>query len=359
MTKRQLDLLRADGPVRQRQGPAWVGAALAGLYLIVLINIDFVVPARDSLIDYYGVAALIAAATLDWRLTGATAVVALGAAAVTAQVHDHHLASSTVALKLGSTAAYAVVAMIVAAIRERREGRLEEMTEVAEVAEHAIVRSAPISLPDLEVALVYRSASNLASVGGDLYEAVPTAYGSRLIIGDAKGKGLPAVQLAAVVLGAFRHAALSEPDLGQLVIDLDRTVAAFGTEEDFVTALIIEVDEIDIRLVCCGHPWPLIGPPGYVRPIPVEPSLPLGLGGTREVQVRGFPTRQIFVAYTDGLVEARDQVGDMLSIDSVSSAIDTWEPDEAIRIMEKAFIDHVAGTVQDDVTILAMKRIPG
>lgn len=356
MTKRQLDLFRADNPVRRWPTQAWVGAALALLYLVAVVNTDFMIQPGDSLIDYYGVAALIAAATLDWRLTGLTGVVALGAGAVAAQVHDHRLATATVALKLGSTAAYAVVAMIVAAIRERREGRLEAMTEVAEVAEHAIVRTAPICLPDLEVALVYRSASNLASVGGDLYEAVPTRYGSRLIIGDARGKGLPAVQLAAVVLGAFRHAALSEPDLGRLVTDLDRTVAAFATEEDFVTALIVEVAELEVRLVACGHPWPLIGPPGYVRPIPVEASLPLGLGGPRPVQVRGFPTRQILVAYTDGLMEARNEAGEMLALGAVASAIDTWEPAEAMKIIEKAFIDHVSGPIQDDVTILAMKR---
>jgi serine phosphatase RsbU (regulator of sigma subunit) len=203
---------------------------------------------------------------------------------------------------------------------------------------------------------VYRSAANLAGVGGDLYEAVSTPFGSRLIIGDAKGKGLPAVQLAAVVLGAFRHAALSEPDLGRLVVDLDRTVAAFAGAEDFVTALIVEVADLDVRMVCCGHPWPLIGPPGYIRPISLEPSLPLGLGGSRPVQVRGFPTRQLLIAYTDGLVESRDPEGLMLPIEQVARSIESWEPEDAIKLIEQVFTDHAAGLIQDDVTILAMTR---
>jgi sigma-B regulation protein RsbU (phosphoserine phosphatase) len=357
VAKRDLIFIRSDGLAPSPRSHAWIGGALAWLYLAGVVIADFVLPVRYVLIEYYGVAALIAAATLGWRMTAATGGLAVAAGLFAGQVDDGDLVSSAVLLPVGSVAASALVAMVVAAIRERREGRLAAMTEVAEVAEHAIVRTAPISLPDLEVAAVYRSASNLASVGGDLYEAVSTPYGSRLIIGDARGKGLPAVQMAAVVLGAFRHAALSEPDLGRLVTDLDRTVAAFASDEDFVTALIIEVGELEVRMSCCGHPWPLIGPPGYVRPIEVEPSLPLGLGGPRTVQVRGFPTRQILIAYTDGLIEARDERGEMLQIGAVAAAIHTWEPEEAIMVMERAFIDHVAGAIQDDVTILAMKRI--
>ena len=318
---------------------------------------DFLLPKEYPLVEFYGVAAFIAAATLGWQLTAGVGLIAVGGGVISANFDEHTLSHTSTLLMIGSTAAAAVVAIVVAAIRQRREGNLAAMTEVAEVAEQAIVSNAPILLPDLEVAHVYRSAANLASIGGDLYEAVSTPYGSRLIIGDARGKGLPAVQLAAVVLGAFRHAALSEPDLSQLVTDLDRTVAAFAGPEDFVTALIVEVADLEVRIVCCGHPWPLIGPPGYVRPVPVEASLPLGLGGPRPVQVRGFPTRQILVLYTDGLIEARDQNRDMLQIESLAALIQTWEPEEAMKVIERSFTDHTAGSVQDDVTILAMKRL--
>lgn len=326
-------------------------------YLAGVVAVDLTLPARFLLIEYYGVAALIAAATLEWRLTFLFGLVAVLAGLVVGTVNHGHVGTTDVSLRIGSVAATAVAATVVAAIRERRERRLAAVTEVAEVAEHAIVRSAPISLPDLEVATIYRSASNVGSVGGDLYEAVSTPYGSRLIIGDARGKGLPAVQMAAVVLGAFRHAALSEPDLERLVTDLDRTVAAFASEEDFVTALIIEVADLDVRLASCGHPWPLIGPPGYVRPVSVEAGLPLGLGGPRSVQMRGFPTRQVLIAYTDGLVEAKNREGEMLDIESLASAIRTWDPLEALKEIETRVAEHVEGSLTDDVTILAMKRI--
>ena len=336
---------------------SWAGAVLAPAYLAGIMIADFLLPTRYPLIEFYGITALIAAAALGWRLTATAGAMAVAGGFITGQYDEHDLTQTGTLLMIGSVAASALAALIAAVIRERREGRLAAITEVAEVAENAIVSHAPISLPDLEVAHVYRSATNLASIGGDLYEAVSTPYGSRIIVGDARGKGLPAVQLAAVVLGAFRHAALSEPDLSQLVTDLDRTVAAFAGYEDFVTAMILEVDDLDVRIICCGHPWPLIGPPGYVRPVKVEASLPLGLGGSRPIQTKGFPTRQVLVLYTDGLIEARDASGRMFDLESVAALIHTWEPEEAMKVIEKACTDHLAGPIQDDVTILAIKRL--
>lgn len=337
---------------------AWVGAAAAVVYLAGMFAADFALPSRYIMIEYYGAAPLIAASTVGWRGTAAIGAAAIAAGAIDGGADDGDLVSAEILLRIGSVAVAVVASVLVAAVRERREHRLAGMTEVAEAAEHAIVRSGPIALPDVEVVTVYRSASTLGSIGGDLYEGVPSAFGSRLIIGDAKGKGLPAVQLAAVVLGAFRHASLSEPDLGRLVQDLDRTVAEFATDEDFVTALIMEIAELEVRLVCCGHPRPLIGPPGYVRPVQLDPGLPLGLGGSRQVQVRSFPTRQILVAYTDGLTEARNDQGEMLRVDAIASAIHTWEPRLAIKEIEELVSAHAAGGMKDDVTILAIKRHP-
>lgn len=335
----------------------WMGMLAALALLAGLLGTQYVVPPRYVLVQYLGLVPLVGAATLGWRRTGAIAVASVLAGLLAGHWVYRSLVDTDLLLRAGSVAACGVVAMGVAAVRQHRVHRLAEITAIAEVAEHAIVRSIPIALPDVEVATVYRSATTSAIVGGDLYEAVSSSYGSRLIIGDARGKGLPAVQMAAVVLGAFRHAALSEADLSQLVTDLDRTVAAFAGYEDFVTALIIEVDDRDVRLVCCGHPAPLIGPPGYVRAIPVEIGLPLGLGGPRVVYSRGWPTRQLLVAYTDGLVEARNSDGDVLPIEGLASSLETWEPEPAVERLMAALQRHVSGRLTDDLTILAMRRL--
>jgi len=64
-------------------------------------------------------------------------------------------------------------------------------------ASAAAARAAP-GCP-VRLAAGYLSASSAGRVGGDLYEVVTTPECVRLVAGDARGKGLPAVQSAAAV----------------------------------------------------------------------------------------------------------------------------------------------------------------
>jgi hypothetical protein len=64
-------------------------------------------------------------------------------------------------------------------------------------------RDPETNVTDDDVAM---TATREASVGGDLYEILPTGYGIRVIIGHVRGKGLDAVLLARQVLSAFGEA---------------------------------------------------------------------------------------------------------------------------------------------------------
>lgn len=346
-----------DGPAVETTRRPVAGLVATGGYLVLVAVLSGFLSTRDLPVAYFAAAPAIAAATFDWQRTALVGWVAVLAALVTGSIRTGDPFGTSLLLPVGPVLAATIAAVVVARLRQGREVRLAQVTRVAEVAEDAIIRRGPLSLPDVECASVYRSATIGAKVGGDLYEGVAGPYGTRLIIGDARGKGLPAVQMAALVLGAFRHGALAEPDLEKLVLDLDRTAAAFCGEEDFVTALVVEVTDLDVRLISCGHPAPLIGPPGYVRQVPVDVGLPLGLGGERKVTQRRWPTRQILMAYTDGLVEARDPEGTMLPIEGLASVLQTDDPPVAIAEFVSALDDHVRGDLKDDLTILAIKRI--
>jgi serine phosphatase RsbU (regulator of sigma subunit) len=81
---------------------------------------------------------------------------------------------------------------------------------VADTAQQVLLRPVPRQLGSVRLAVNYLSASSQARVGGDLYDVVHAGGGVRLVVGDAEGKGLPAVQSAAALLGAFRDAAHEE-----------------------------------------------------------------------------------------------------------------------------------------------------
>ena len=59
-----------------------------------------------------------------------------------------------------------------------------------------------------QVGVRYQSASGLAQIGGDFYDVVELdERGLAFILADARGKGLEASSLAAVLKGAFRSLA--------------------------------------------------------------------------------------------------------------------------------------------------------
>jgi serine phosphatase RsbU (regulator of sigma subunit) len=121
------------------------------------------------------------------------------------------------------------------------------------------------------------SAAQEALVGGDLYEVVSARDGLRLLIGDVRGKGLDAVRLATIVLGFFRAAAVESRNLGRLARQLEARLLPYLGDEDFITALMLEISsDGTCSVVSCGHPTPLLARAGELLELACEPSPPLG-----------------------------------------------------------------------------------
>jgi hypothetical protein len=208
------------------------------------------------------------------------------------------------------------------ALSIRQERRIAEVTSVAEAAQRAVLRPLPPRLGPLGFDVVYMAAAAEAKVGGDLYEAVATSqHGIRVIMGDVRGKGLGAVELATDVLGMFREQAHEASTLGELAARLDAGLGrGLGRHEEFVTALLVEIDPESGRTLIfnCGHPAPLLIPAGRDNaatrsvtlmevPAPAPPLGLLTLGDTSAAQLSCAlqPDDQLLL-YTDGVTEARD-----------------------------------------------------
>lgn len=213
------------------------------------------------------------------------------------------------------------VATVGTAINVRQERRIAAMKSVAEAAQRAVLRPPPPHIGTLGFDVVYVAAAAEAKVGGDLYEAVATEdHGIRMIMGDVRGKGLGAVELAADVLGMFRELAHNAYTLAELATRLNTGLSRdLGRHEEFVTALLAEVDPESghTTIFNCGHPAPLLisaagdATPAQVtlKEVPV-PAPPLGLltlgdcsGAQLDFTLR--PNEQLLF-YTDGVTEARD-----------------------------------------------------
>ncbi|MFF0291480.1 PP2C family protein-serine/threonine phosphatase [Streptomyces sp. NPDC005262] len=313
------------------------------------------------------------AAFASSRFTAGTALVA-SAAMFVVDRHDGLLHSPLLPIHIG---ALLVVSGFVVAARAVHDRDLRELTQVravAEAAQRVVLRPLPRQLGPLRVACTYRAAAAHALVGGDLYAAARTDRATRFLIGDVRGKGLPAVEDASALLGAFREAAYQHATLPELTAALERSVRRHlaqltdsdpESSERFITALLVEVpDETSLaQVISCGHPQPLRGRRGQVTALPIpHPAPPLGLAGTApdayHVDTFEFGPTDTLLLYTDGIIEARNATGGFYPILERASTW-TWEcPRTLLHHINHDVDIHTGGRLEDDLALVAIQCTP-
>ena len=127
-------------------------------------------------------------------------------------------------IRLTAVCAVSVLAVVLARVRRRRGERLAQMTAIAKASQVALLPPLLPEITGISIAARYRSAIPEASVGGDLYEIIPTEHGIRVIIGDVRGRGLDAILLARHVLSAFRRSAVAVPALEHVAGEVSRAI---------------------------------------------------------------------------------------------------------------------------------------
>lgn len=295
---------------------------------------------------------------LEWWSTGVAALYVIGLV-VLLSADAGPLSSSDALLRISGASATCGFAVLNAAVRRRRERRLLRLTEVAAVAQGAILHAIPAELAGVTLASRYLSASEDALVGGDLYDAVQTSRGLRVLLGDARGKGLPAVRVAAQALSAFRQLAprveLRLVDVAQL---LERALQDDLGEEDFVTAVLCEISPLGaLELVNCGHPAPLLVPAdGPARLLPAsEPSPPLGLGAMPVADRYVLAIGDRLLLFTDGLSEARNPRGTFFVPERYAHCLRRPGLQDGLDALLHAAMTHAGGSLDDDVAALLLE----
>ncbi|MFD7338392.1 PP2C family protein-serine/threonine phosphatase [Streptomyces violascens] len=365
--------------------------------MIALVTVgDVLAPPDVHLGPFLAAAPAVTASFRGPRVTGF-----IGAVAVLAQVVVAAVRSSVTDLnhtfQIITLVLISVFVTLFAHLREVHEKELVQLRSVAEAAQQVVLRPLRERLGPLRVASVYLAAAADAQIGGDLYAAARTAHGTRLIIGDVRGKGLEAVGDAALVLGAFRAAAHQEADLPGLVDYLERAVApdldqapgaglddtssrAPGPDHDtaphspspsndpseaFITAAVLDIPDLGqaLQLVNCGHPPPLLLRGNRVIPLEVDqPAPPLGLADLAEAQLtaQGFPFEpgDILLLYTDGVLEARDEAGAFYPLAERAAAWNGTGPRALLSHLRGDLLAHTpTGALDDDAAMVAIERL--
>jgi len=336
--------------------PAW---AAAGLVVVgVLAALDLAVAGSSAFIGLLVAGPFVAAMGVGPLLTGAVGLVAVSTG--TALLADAGVVPGAgLALRLGALVACCGLAVLIARQRVLRERTLVRVQAVAEAAQRAILPREDVAVQAVGFAARYRSAAEEALVGGDMYEVAETVHGIRLLIGDTRGKGLDAVQLTSVVLGAFRVGAHTLEDPADVVrLMADATARAAGPE-DFVTAVLLELRGSRVTVLNCGHPPPLLlGRAGGAELLTTPPTTPLGLAPDPTAVSRSWAPGDRLLLYTDGLVEARDAAGRFFPL---GRAAELCRParsglDACLDGLLSAAQAHAGGHLGDDLALVLVER---
>jgi hypothetical protein len=285
----------------------------------------------------------------------------------------------------GAILTVVVASYVISGRRQRTLGELAQVRAVAEVAQRVLLRPPRPAVGDVLVAARSASASEGASVGGDFYDIVDTPYGVRAIIGDVRGSGLAAVEVASVLLGSFREAAYDEPDLRDLVRRLEVSLRRFlgdaeaaakrvpladgallwetsdlllvaprrttaDVREEFASVAVVSIRPDGwLEHVTCGHAPPLLVRCGTVSPVQGQSvGLPLGLStlaprtdDRARMVVTPFDSGDSLLLYTDGVTDSGGPDVGPLPLPQILEDLADAEP------------EYVLGAIEAEVTMRA------
>lgn len=336
------------------------GARVAGVLLAVAVTVLAAVQLAEgrpfTTLAWLAIAPLLASLVLPPRLTGLLAgwAVLLGLGLALSGVSPGRLVSRLTVLVL--LAGFAVANSV---LRSAAQRRLSQARAVARVAQSALLREVPQSVAAARLASRYLSASSEARVGGDVLEVVADGPRVRWLVGDTRGKGLPAVRLASVVATSFRDAC-AQPglSLAEVARAVDLSVTRVSGEEDFVTAVFAELDPRGwVQLVVCGHPPPLrLAADGELGPLaPASFATPLGLHPDLHLSTFSVRARDRLLFFTDGLLEARDRAGRFFRLEDQVDALRLPSPQTALDELLDRLRAHTRFRLGDDIAVLLVE----
>ncbi|MDX3850430.1 PP2C family protein-serine/threonine phosphatase [Streptomyces sp. AK02-01A] len=348
--------------------------ALPFVLIAVIGALCFLVPTYAHLAPLLIIAPALAASFAGPRLTAVTGVLAVVVMVLIVLIHGWQDTINPMAQIIALIVLSALV-VLYCVVRDRRHRALIRVRSVAETAQRVLLRPPPHRVGPLRVAWLYLTAEDETQIGGDLFAVTRAPHaGSRVVIGDVRGKGLNAIGEASVVLGAFREGAHRCATLPELVAALEDSVSrsideVADTEHDpgehFITALVLDIPDHgpQAEMINCGHPPPLLVRGREVRVLHSHsPAPPLGVGEPAALSHRTDPftleTGDALLLYTDGVIEARSPTGAFYPLAERVASFPASSPETLLRRIHDDLLDHTGKPPTDDAALLVVERAP-
>ena len=236
----------------------------------------------------------------------------------------------------------------------------ENQKQVSETLQEALI-AIPENIDGINFSHLYRSATEIAKVGGDFYDIFAIEHGKiAIIMGDVSGKGIEATGIASLVKNTI-NAYAYEDLMPNLVLQKTNEIILRSTEPDtFVTVFFCIWDvSLGVLSYCNGgHPPPVVERADGL--LELLPSYSPILGAWSDIN---YINKQVklekgdnLILYSDGIIEARHKsefFGEERLGRTIKDLRNISTENKASAIYE-AVISFSNGMLTDDLALLSV-----
>jgi serine phosphatase RsbU (regulator of sigma subunit) len=206
-------------------------------------------------------------------------------------------------------------------------------------------------------------------VGGDCFDYALNDDVFNIAIVDAAGHGISSALIAALTIGSYRRDRREGQSLVNVHANLDDAMATHFPLPAFATGQLAQVhlETGTMTWTNAGHPLPLLIRGGQViGELECVPTVPWGLGSFAALGAETMVATEVLepgdtvLFYTDGVIEAHrpgdpgfgvERLGDLAG----RHASDLLEPEEIVRRIVNAVVEHQDDLLDDDATLVLFR----
>jgi serine phosphatase RsbU (regulator of sigma subunit) len=239
--------------------------------------------------------------------------------------------------------------------------RLRRELELSRQIQTEMLPRAPLRIGSAEIKGLSIPARE---VGGDFFNYFALPDGRlALLVGDVSGKGVSAALLMANIQATLRARLPLETDLAKLADGLDRDVDENTPHSVYVTLFlgILDIERAQLRYVNAGHnpQFLLRTRGGFERLSSTGMPIALYAGQGYTESVVTVQSGDLLFFYTDGLVEAENERGDMFGSERLEALLETEHAQRIDAVLElvEASVRSFRGRAEplDDATLMALR----
>ncbi len=246
-----------------------------------------------------------------------------------------------------------------------KEGKrmLGELQVAAQIQKDILPVASP-HIPGLDIIAKTRPAVEL---GGDNFDFITEKGNTYIYIGDVTGHGVPAALVMTIVHTLIHTFVEIYDNAFDVVVQTNRRLKTRIKSTMFMTMLMLRWNHTTQKMtyVGAGHEHLLIYRAGKGEcEVRMTGGIALGMiaDNSKIIKEINLPLEKddVIILYTDGIVEARNMVGEMYGLDRLKKSVEVYAPqygaDGILYHVARDFSRYVQQHVQeDDITLIAIR----